>query len=146
MIKLLDILNEYSHNNGSTGGAEAGEPDTGWTSARKKRKLGVDSSKPEPWFEKGRYTQLEFPKADNPYDAATGRGDDKSIQRVQVIKRIINTGVKYVDFYDTIASWDKYGGKDYSLDYDKRDVKDMVDTHIEKRKKPANFKGKERRK
>ena len=32
MIKLFDILNEYSHNNGSTGGADAGEPDTGWTS------------------------------------------------------------------------------------------------------------------
>ena len=118
MIRLLDILNEYSHNNGSTGGADAGEPDTGWTSPRKKRKLGVDSSKPEPWFEKGRYTQLEFPKADNPYDAATGRGDDKSIQRVQVIKRVINTGVKYTDFYDTIASWDKYGGKDYSMDFE----------------------------
>ena len=54
MIKLVDILNEYSHNNGSTGGADAGEPDTGWTNARKKRKLGVDSNKPEPWFEKGR--------------------------------------------------------------------------------------------
>ena len=119
MTKLLDILNEYSQNNSSTGGAEAGEPVTGWTNARKKRKLGVDSSKPEPWFEKGRYTQLEFPKADNPYDAAKGRGDDKSIQRVQVIKRVINTGIKYVDFYDTIASWDKYGGKDYSMDYEK---------------------------
>ena len=119
MIKLLDILNEYSDNNSSTGGSEAGEPVTGWTNARKKRKLGVDSSKPEPWFEKGRYTQLSFPKADNPYDAATGRGDDKSIQRVQVIKRVINTGIKYVDFYDTIASWDKYGGKDYSTDFEK---------------------------
>ena len=119
MIKLIDILTEYSHNDGSTGGAEAGEPVTGWTNARKKRKLGVDSSKPEPWFEKGRYTQLEFPKADNPYDAAKGRGDDKSIQRVQVIKRVINTGLKYVDFYDTIASWDKYGGKDYSTDFEK---------------------------
>ena len=63
-----------------------------------------------------------------------------------MIKRVINTGIKYEDFYDTIASWDKYGSKDYSLDYDKRDVKDMVDTHIEKRKKPAKFKGKERRK
>ena len=78
----------------------------------------MDSSKPEPWFEKGRYTQLSFPKADNPYDAATGRGDDKSIQRVQVIKRVINTGVKYTDFYDTIASWDKYGGQDYSTDFE----------------------------
>ena len=115
MIKLLDILNEYSHNNSSTGGAEAGEPVTGWTNARKKRKLGVDSSKPEPWFEKGRYTQLSFPKADNPY-----KGDrDNNIQRVQVIKRVINTGVKYTDFYDTIASWDKYGDKDYSTDFEK---------------------------
>ena len=115
MIKLLDILNEYSQNNSSTGGAEAGEPVTGWTNARKKRKLGVDSSKPEPWFEKGRYTQLSFPKADNPY-----KGDrDKNIQRVQVIKRVINTGVKYTDFYDTIASWDKYGDKDYSTDFEK---------------------------
>ena len=119
MIKLMDILQEVSSNNSSTGGSESGEPDTGWTSPRKKRKLGVSSSKPEPWFEKGRYTQLSFPKADNPYDAATGRGDDKNIQRVQVIKRVINTGVKYTDFYDTIASWDKYGGEDYSTDFEK---------------------------
>jgi len=118
MIKLMDILQEVSSNNSSTGGSESGEPDTGWTSPRKKRKLGVSSSKPEPWFEKGRYTQLSFPKADNPYDAATGRGDDKSIQKVQVIKRVINTGVKYEDFYDLIASWDKYGDKDYSTEYE----------------------------
>ena len=118
MIRLLDLLNEYSHNNGSTGGADAGEPDTGWTNARKKRKLGVDSSKPEPWCEKGGYTQMHFPRADNPYDAAKGRGDDKSIQRVQVIKKVINTGLKYEDFYDTKASWDKYGGKDYSTDFE----------------------------
>ena len=114
MIKLVDILNEYSHNNGSTGGADAGEPDTGWTSAKKKRKLGVDSNKPEPWFEKGRYTQLDFPKTDNPY-----KGDkDKNIQRVQVIKKVVNTGLKYEDFYDAIASWDKYGGQDYSTDFE----------------------------
>ena len=119
MIKLLDILREVSNHNGSTGGADAGEPDTGWTSPRKKRKLGVDSSKPEPWFEKGRYTQLNFPKADNPYDASKGRGDDKNIQKVQVIKRVINTGLKYEDFDDTIASWEKYGGEDYSTDFEK---------------------------
>ncbi len=118
MIKLINILKEVSSNIVSTGGAEAGEPEFGWTSARKKRKLGVNSSKPEPWFEKGRYTQLHFPKADNPYDAAKGRGDDKNIQRIQVIKKVINTGVKYTDFYDTIASWDKYGGEDYSMDYE----------------------------
>ena len=50
----------------------------------------------------------------NPY-----KGDkDKNIQRVQVIKKVINTGLKYEDFYDTIASWDKYGGQDYSTDFE----------------------------
>ena len=34
MIKLIDILTEYSHNNSSTGTADAGEPDTGWTAPR----------------------------------------------------------------------------------------------------------------
>ena len=123
MIKLVDILNEYSHNNGSTGGSDAGEPETGWTNPRRKRKLGVDNSKPEPWFEKGGYTQLEFPKADNPYDASKGRGDDKTIQRVQVIKKVINTGLKYEDFYDTKASWDKFGNKDYSTDFEQENEK-----------------------
>ena len=126
MIKLVDILNEYSHNNSSTGRADAGEPDTGWTSPRKKRKLGVDSNKPEPWFEKGRYTQLDFPKADNPYDSASGRGDDKNIQRVQVIKRIINTGVKYDGFQSDVGSWDKYGDKDYSTDFNFDDLAKMI--------------------
>ncbi len=41
MIKLVDILQEVSYNNGSTGGADAGEPDTGWTNPKKKRILGV---------------------------------------------------------------------------------------------------------
>tara|TARA_B100000029_G_C17173778_1_gene814277 strand:+ start:256 stop:624 length:369 start_codon:yes stop_codon:yes gene_type:complete len=122
VIKLVDILNEYSHNNGSTGGSDAGEPETGFTNPRRKRKLGVDSSKPEPWFEKGGYTQLEFPRADNPY-GRIGRGDDKSIQRVQVIKKVINTGLKYEDFYDTIASWDKFGSQDYSTDFEQEKTK-----------------------
>ena len=48
-----------------------------------------------------------------------GKGDkDKNIQRVQVIKKVVNTGLKYEDFYDTIASWDKYGGQDYSTDFE----------------------------
>ena len=118
MINLKKLLFETSSNISSYA-ADAGEPDTGWTNPKKKRVLGVDNNKPEPWFEKGGYIQVDFPKADNPYDAAKGRGDDKSIQRVQVIKKVINTGIKYEDFYDTIASWDKYGGQDYSMDFEK---------------------------
>ena len=54
--------------------ADEGEPDTGFLRGEKKRVLGKLSGKPEPWFERGRYTQMHFPKADNPYEAATGRG------------------------------------------------------------------------
>ena len=126
MIKLKNLLPEISSNIGSYA-ANAGEPDTGWTSPKKTRKLGVDSNKPEPWFEKGGYIQVDFPKADNPYDASTGRGDDKNIQKVKVIKRIKNMGKKYTDFANMkskwdlyekglISSWDKYGAKDYSTE------------------------------
>ena len=124
MIKLKSLLPEVSSNNGSYS-ADAGEPDTGWTTSGKKRMLGVDNNKPEPWFEKGGYTQIEFPTADNPHDATKGPGDDKNIQKFQVIKKVINTGEKYTDFEDEksiwdlyekglVASWDKYGGKKYS--------------------------------
>ena len=36
-----------------------------------------------------------------------------------MIKKVVNTGLKYEDFYDAIASWDKYGGQDYSTDFEK---------------------------
>ena len=125
MVKLKNLLSEASSNNSSYT-ADAGEPDTGWTNPRMKRKLGVDSSKPDPWFEKGGYIQVDFPVADNPYDATKGRGDDKNIQKFQVVKRVINTGEKYTDFEDeksiwdlyekgVVASWDKYGGEKYSM-------------------------------
>ena len=111
-----NILKEASTGDGST--ADQGEPDTGFIKKGKSRKLGVDSNKPEPWYEKGGYTQMVFPKADDPY-----KGDKaKDIQRVQVIKRVINTGEKYTGFQDDVGSWDKYGGKDYSTDFDLEDL------------------------
>mgnify|MGYP001191975025 CR=1 FL=1 len=60
---------------------------------------------------------MMFPVADNPYKSS-GRGDDKNIQQVQVIKRIVNTGVKYDGFEEDVASWDKYGDKDWTTDWD----------------------------
>ena len=124
MIKLKDLLDEIS-TNGSSYLADDGEPDTGFTKKGKTRTLGVDKSKPEPWFEKGGYKQMSFPKADNPY-ASSGRGDDKNIQRVQVIKKIINTGVKYDGFQSDVGSWDKYGDKDYSTDFNFDDLAKMI--------------------
>ena len=110
----MTILKEVS-SNAISYTAQAGDAETDWTPAGQERVLGVKENKPEPWFEKGRYTQIKRPVADNPY--AGGR--DESIQKVQVIKRVINTGVKYENFYDLLASWDKYGVKDYSTEYEK---------------------------
>ena len=124
MIKLKDLLDEIS-TNGSSYLADEGEPDTGFTRKGKTRTLGVDKSKPEPWFEKGGYKQMSFPKADNPY-GSSGRGDDKNIQRVQVIKKIVNTGVKYDGFQSDVGSWDKYGDKDYSTDFNFDDLAKMI--------------------
>jgi hypothetical protein len=44
--------------------ADEGEPDTGWLLGGVKRKLGKKYGKPEPWFDQGGYTQLDFPEAD----------------------------------------------------------------------------------
>jgi hypothetical protein len=35
-----------------------------------------------------------------------------------VIKRVVNTGEKYEDFNGAVASWDKFGIDDYSLEYE----------------------------
>ena len=110
----MDLLREMSNNNGSTSGADAGEPDTGWTSAYKTRTLGINKNKPEPWFQKGQYEQLVFPQADDPY-----KGVDKNkTQMLKVIKKVTNVEYKYSDYLESLASWDKYGGTDYSLDYE----------------------------
>mgnify|MGYP003650542325 CR=1 FL=1 len=50
-----------------TYGADAGEPDTGFIKGGGKRKLGKLAGKPEPWFEKLGFTQMEFPEADHVY-------------------------------------------------------------------------------
>jgi hypothetical protein len=113
MIKLKDILREISSNTQSYGNADAGEPDTGWTSAYKTRTLGINKNKPEPWFEKGRYEQLVFPQADDPYKGV----DTQNTQMYRVIKKITNIGNKYSDYLDSIASWDKHGVDDYSTDF-----------------------------
>jgi hypothetical protein len=111
MIKLLDLLKEVSRN-ASSYKAEAGDAETDWTPAGKKRLLGVKDDKPEPWFDRGRYTQIKRPVADDPFAG-------EQIQKVAVVKRVVDTGVKYENFLDSIASWDKYGVKDYSTEYEK---------------------------
>jgi 8-oxo-dGTP pyrophosphatase MutT (NUDIX family) len=111
--KIIEVVTESSSNNNSYS-ADGGEPDTGFLSTGLPRILGISDNKPEPWFEKGGYTQEDFPQADNIYD-----DKDEKTPIVQVIKKIINTSDKYEGFEDEVASWDKYGYKDFSLDYEK---------------------------
>ena len=110
--KIKENVMESSSNN-SNYSADAGEPDTGFLISGLPRILGVSDNKPEPWFEKGGYTQEDFPQADNIYDE-----EDEKTPIVQVIKKIINVGDKYEGFQDDIASWEKYGYKDYALEYE----------------------------
>ena len=125
MIKLLPLLSEVSSNITSYGSDVAeGEPDTGFVQANQLRILGIDENKPEPWFTKGHYEQLVFPKADYVY--GKGKGKDTKSQQLVVVKKIVNTGEKYQDYKEELASWDKYGSQDYSLDYDDSDLEDMI--------------------
>ena len=63
-------LKESSTNAGY--GADAGEPDTGYTSPGKKRTIGK-GAQPDLWYKKGGYEQLQFPVADDPYGDDTNR-------------------------------------------------------------------------
>ena len=113
-------LMEVSSNIGGYSDADEGEPDTGFIRGDKERVLGGLAGKPEPWFEKGGYTQVDFPVADRAYEKG-----DKKTQMVYVVKKIKNVGDKYQGFQDAVGSWDKYGDEDYSTDFDYKDLLDL---------------------
>ena len=123
MIKLKNIFKNRNNfmNEVSTramASNDEGEKDTGFLPKKgMKRELGVNKNKPEPWYEKGGYKQMDFPKSTQIYDTK-----DKKTQIVQVIKKITNLGDKYEGFQDDVGSWDKYGDKDYSTDFNLEDL------------------------
>ena len=63
---MKKILKETSSNSNSYS-ADAGEPDTGWTPGGDVRTLGLESGKPEPWFDQLEFEQVDFPIADHIY-------------------------------------------------------------------------------
>ena len=123
MVKLKNIFKNRNNfmNEISSRAMESndeGEKETGFLPKKgMKRELGVNKNKPEPWFEKGGYTQLNFPKSDQIYDK-----NDKKTPILQVITRITNIGDKYEGFQSDVGSWDKYGDKDFSTDFDFEDL------------------------
>jgi|TARA_B100000073_G_scaffold344264_1_gene350707 hypothetical protein len=122
-IKLKDILRDLFEVSTNIGGysADEGEPDTGFIHGGKKRKLGKLEGKPEPWYESGGYTQLDFPEADH----MRGKGVKPEFEVTKIIKeRILKEGktVSIFDFDDTLAKTDSWvyvksaGGMEKQLD------------------------------
>lgn len=76
---------EVTSNAGYIG--DEGEPDTGFIKGNKKRILNRHrGSKPENWYERGGYTQIDFPKADYIY----GKGEDEeySVKKKAYVTKI----------------------------------------------------------
>ena len=90
---------EVSSNIGGYG-ADEGEPDTGFIRGDKKRVLGGLAGNPEPWFERGGYEQVEFPKAD--YIYGKGEDEDYAVIKTAYINQINK------DFEAQFDSWENW--------------------------------------
>ena len=86
--------------------ADSGEPDTGFIKGDKKRVLGALEGRPEPWFERGGYTQTSFPKADYIY----GKDEEEqfSVTKTAIVRDIND------DFEAHFDSWENWvAGEDF---------------------------------
>ena len=92
-------LMEVSSNVGGYG-ADEGEPDTGFIRGDKQRRLGKLEGKPEPWFERGGYEQVDFPKAD--YIYGKGEDEDYAVIKTAYINQINK------DFEAHFEKWEEW--------------------------------------
>lgn len=93
--KMMEVSSVFSGY-----GADEGEPDTGFIRGDKKRKLGTLAGKPERWFERGGYTQLDFPKAD--YIYGKGEEEEYAVMKVAYISQIDK------DFEAHFEKWEEW--------------------------------------
>ena len=91
---------EVSSNVGGYSDADEGEPDTGFIRGDKERILGGLAGNPEPWFERGGYKQIVFPKADYIY----GKGEEEDYA---VIKTAYVTQIDK-DFEAHFEKWEEW--------------------------------------
>ena len=91
---------EVSSNVGGYSDADEGEPDTGFIRGDKERILGGLAGKPAPWFERGGYKQIVFPKADYIY----GKGEEEDYA---VIKTAYVTQIDK-DFEAHFEKWEEW--------------------------------------
>ena len=79
-------LMEVSSNINNYSSADEGEPDTGFIRGDKERVLGGLAGKPEPWFDRGGYEQVSFPKAD--YIYGKGEEEDYAVIKTAYVSQI----------------------------------------------------------
>ena len=92
--KMWEVSNHSLYN------ADEGEPDTGFIRGDKERILGGLAGKPEPWFERGGYKQVEFPKAD--YIYGKGEEEDYTVIKTAYISKIDK------DFQKHFEKWEEW--------------------------------------
>ena len=99
-------------------GADAGEPDTGYVPDGKLRVL--NTTRPEPWFAQGGYTQLDTPKA----DAMRGKGKSKDTETqfrkaYYKVKNVTHSTLNPADDPHTVEDWEETN-RDTPLEKPKR--------------------------
>ena len=77
---------EIASNNASYS-ADGGEPDAGYLPGGEARTLGLESGKPEPWYDNLDFTQVDFPVADYIYGDKKG---EKKFARMVTVKAVIS--------------------------------------------------------
>ena len=92
--KMSEVSNHSLYN------ADEGEPDTGFIRGDKERILGGLAGKPEPWFERGGYKQVQFPKAD--YIYGKGEEEDYTVIKTAYISKIDK------DFQKHFEKWEEW--------------------------------------
>ena len=92
--KMWEVSNHSLYN------ADEGEPDTGFIRGDKERILGGLAGKPEPWFERCGYKQVEFPKAD--YIYGKGEEEDYTVIKTAYISKIDK------DFQKHFEKWEEW--------------------------------------
>ena len=92
--KMWEVSNHSLYN------ADEGEPDTGFIRGDEQRTLGALAGKPEPWFERGGYKQVDFPKAD--YIYGKGEEEDFTVRKTAYIAQIDK------DFEAHFEKWEEW--------------------------------------
>jgi len=121
--------------------ADAGEPETGYTSDGQPRVL--NTAKPEPWFKQMGYTQLDIPKGD--FMRGKGKSKDKETQYRQVtykLQNVVQSTLNPVDDPHKTEDWEEISDKRELNKHDrfwklpknqkdtiisKKDIKEIVD-------------------